>query len=139
MTEMTRFRMLVAAPAEQATGPGDFSFATDGELLYEGQVVCCSSLTCGCNRALAGVDSSKATTMAVVAEVELPKAGLIEVADRVAARAGWDADHVLYGLLRIQAIAGSHPVGTVLRPWFNPDVDVDGIWEYTRVGEEVQP
>lgn len=132
----TRFRMLVAAPADRATGPGDFSFTDDGELLYEGQAVCCSSVACGCSRAMAGVDSSKATTVAVVAEVEMSRAGLIDIADRVAEKAGWDADNVLFGLLRIQAVAASHPVGTLLRPWFNAEADVDGIWEYTRFGEE---
>lgn len=135
-TETTRFRMLVAAPADQATGPGDFSFTDDGELLYEAQAVCCSSVVCGCSRSMAGVDSSKGTTVAVVAEVEMPPAGLIDIADRVAEKAGWDANDVLYGLLRIQAVASSHPVGTLLRAWFNPDVDIDGIWEYTRFGEE---
>jgi hypothetical protein len=136
-TGPTRFRMLVAAPADQATGPGDFTFTDDGELLYEGQVVCCSSVTCGCSRSMAGVDSSKATTVAVVVEVEMPRAGLIDIADRVAEKAGWDNNDVLYGLLRIQAVASSHPVGTLLRAWFNPEVDIDGMWEYTRFGEEV--
>lgn len=135
-TETSRFRMLVAAPADRATGPGDFSHTDDGELLYEGQVVCCSSVMCGCSRSMAGADSSKATTVALVAEVEMPPTGLIDVADRVAERSGWDADNVLFGLLRIQAIASSHPTGTLLRPWFNPEVGMDGAWEYTRFGEE---
>lgn len=134
--ETSRFRMLVAAPADRATGPGDFSHTDDGELLYEPQAVCCSSVMCGCSRSMAGADSSKATTVALVAEVEMPRAGLIDVADRIAERSGWDADNVLFGLLRIQAVASSHPVGTLLRPWFNPEIDIDGMWEYTRFGEE---
>ena len=127
---------MLVAPGEGATGPGDFCFTEAGELLYENPVVCCSSPECGCGRSLAGVDTAKGTTTAVVTEVELPRAGLIEVADRVADRAGWDANEVLYGLLRIQAVASSHPVGTLLRPWFNADADIDGMWEYTRFGEE---
>ena len=133
---MSRFRMIVAPQEGAADGAADFNFTQPGELLYENPLVCCSSLTCGCNRSLAGAESSKATTVGVVAEVDLPPEALVETAERVSQRAGWDEDTVLVSLLRIQAIAGSHPVGTLLRPWFNPDVAPGGAWEYTRFGEE---
>lgn len=135
---MNKFRMLVA-PEEGSTQPGDFAFTQPGELLYENPVVCCSSLTCGCNRSLAGTETSKGTTVGVVAEVDLSPDELIGTAGAVSRRAGWNEDTVLISLLRIQAIAGSHPVGTRLRPWFNPDVEPGGTWEYTRFGEEATP
>lgn len=135
---MSKFRMLVAPDEEGAAGPGDFNFTRPGELLYENPLVCCSSLTCGCNRSLAGAESSKGTTVGVVAEVELSPEELEETAARISRTAGWDEDGVLVSLLRIQAVAGSHPVGTRLRPWFNPDVAPGGTWEYTRFGEEAR-
>ena len=105
-------------------GASDFCFATDGELVDLAGFVCCSwDSACGCGRAFTGIDSEKATTTAVVADVDLNVNDLI---DRYVGhqRRLWgeldveDAELIVAGQAEhdtIQEVIDDLPVGSIVR------------------------
>ncbi|WP_199589058.1 hypothetical protein [Blastococcus sp. TF02A-26] len=68
-------KLLTATSLTQGDLPGDFCFATQGELVWLGEVCARDRADldggCGCGRAFAGLTSRRATTTAVVAELDL--------------------------------------------------------------------
>lgn len=62
-------KVLVATAETQGARDDDFCWTVDGELVYV-PFATCPKPTCGCDRAFAGLASSKATTTAMVVERE---------------------------------------------------------------------
>jgi hypothetical protein len=60
-------KVLVATTETQSARDDDFCWTVAGELVVV-PLVTCASPTCGCDRAFAGLASSKATTTAMVAD-----------------------------------------------------------------------
>jgi hypothetical protein len=68
-------KLLTATHAGQGERPGDFCFAVEGELVLAG-LVCARDEAdpdggCGCGRAFSGMNSHRATTTAVVRDLDL--------------------------------------------------------------------
>lgn len=68
-------RLLTATPERQGEQPGDFCYATEGELVLLG-FVCATDREdpdggCGCGRAFSGMSSMRATTTALVRDLDL--------------------------------------------------------------------
>jgi hypothetical protein len=59
-------KVLVATRKLQGMMPGDFFWSNEGELVKAAMQ--CSSPSCGCDRAFAGLDSHKSTTTAEVVD-----------------------------------------------------------------------
>lgn len=80
-------KVLVSTTTSQSTQPGDFSWTIDGELVIVGGYAKCDShlhaqgglSRCGCDRAFVGLGSSKSTTTAVVAELDITRDAFIEM------------------------------------------------------------
>jgi hypothetical protein len=86
-------KLLTATRAGQGDRTGDFCFAVEGELVLLG-LVCATDEAdpdggCGCGRAFAGMSSHRATTTAVVRDLDLTYDDL---------RAAVEAHHVAAGL-----------------------------------------
>lgn len=72
------------------TDPGGFSWTQDGELVYPAWV--CTDedpYICGCGRAFAGLDSHRATTLAVIHDIPISVHNLRQAVARSLARGGW--------------------------------------------------
>ena len=68
-------KLLTATRTGQGERPGDFSYAVEGELVILG-LVCATDRNnpdggCGCGRAFSGLSSKKATTTALVRDLDL--------------------------------------------------------------------
>lgn len=86
-------KLLTATRAGQGDRTGDFCFAVEGELVLLG-LVCATDEAdpdggCGCGRAFAGMSSHRATTTALVRDLDLTYDDL---------RAAVEAHHVAAGL-----------------------------------------
>ncbi|HEX2073882.1 MAG TPA: hypothetical protein VHF92_08865 [Geodermatophilus sp.] len=68
-------KLLTATFQGQGERAGDFCFATDGELVLLGYVCAADQADpdggCGCGRAFAGLSSHRATTTALIRDLEL--------------------------------------------------------------------
>lgn len=69
-------RLLTATSQAQGELPGDFCFTVEGELVLANDLVCARDREdpdggCGCGRAFVGLGSRKATTTALVREVDI--------------------------------------------------------------------
>ena len=83
-------KLLTATRQGQGDEPGDFSFTTEGELVLLG-FVCASDRAnpdggCGCGRAFSGLGSMRATTTALVRDLDISPADL-----RLAVEGYWTA------------------------------------------------
>lgn len=70
-------RVLTATTRLQGSRPGDFCWTVDGELVYLG-LVCQRDEDdpdggCGCGRSFSGLNSHRATTTALVREVDFTR------------------------------------------------------------------
>jgi hypothetical protein len=83
-------KLLTATQERQGERPGDFSYATEGEVVVLGEV-CATDQNdpnggCGCGRAFSGLRSQRATTTALVRDLDLGREDLeFAVAARLAA------------------------------------------------------
>jgi hypothetical protein len=86
-------KVLVAAVESACPREDDFNFATPGEVLALSVLICRTPerrTECGCDRSFAGVDSSKATTYARVAELGSADAAALAASFPASRRvAGW--------------------------------------------------
>jgi hypothetical protein len=74
-------RLLTATRLEQGRLPGDFCFTVEGELVLANDFVCARDRGdpdggCGCGRAFVGLGSRKATTTALVRDLDISPADL---------------------------------------------------------------
>lgn len=113
-------RVLTATSTTQGDRPDDRCWATEGELVSL-PLLECSCPDCGCDRSFAGLDSHRATTTCVVADVSLEPTDLRRAVVRSLAAGGWlvdlpalDRELVDDVVTRILEVAGSFPPGTVL-------------------------
>ena len=69
-------RLLTATREDQGELPGDFCFTIEGELVLPNDLVCAADRNnpagrCGCGRAFVGLGSRKATTTALVRDLDI--------------------------------------------------------------------
>jgi hypothetical protein len=120
-------KLLTATSQTQGTRPGDFCSAVEGELVVLGWVCGCGrggpDGACGCGRAFTGTNSLRATTTAMVRDLELSVADvrLAVEAHLVAAGTGPEslgadvfADHLEECVHDVVHVAGGFTAGTVL-------------------------
>jgi hypothetical protein len=87
---MSHVKLLTATQERQGERPGDFCYAIEGEVVMLGEV-CATDQNdplggCGCGRAFSGLRSQRATTTALVRDLELSREDLeFAVATRLAA------------------------------------------------------
>ena len=112
--------VFVATDETQGTRKNDFCFATVGELVHfatecDGEPV---DGSCGCRRAVAGMDSFMATTTFKVAALPMSVAELTDALERSYRASGWGAilnrDFAVTEATQLLELAAGFPVGTVL-------------------------
>jgi len=112
-------KVLVATARTQGARRNDYNWCVEGELLWT-QEPCADDRRnpdgpCGCGRGFAGMNSHRATTTAVVAELpQLDRAGFVLALRASLGDQGWPAvwaDELADGLIEL---AGLWPVGTVI-------------------------
>ena len=88
--------LLTATTISRGDLTGDFCFATDGELVRLGEVCARDRADpdggCGCGRAFAGLTSRRATTTAVVTDVDLSYGDLLRQVAAGLERSGFTPD-----------------------------------------------
>jgi hypothetical protein len=91
-------KVLVATVETQGQRPNDFNFCVEGELVTVGLVCTRDRLDpdggCGCGRAFAGLNSHRATTTAMVKQVELSEEDYIEALRSSLSQQGWPTSDV---------------------------------------------
>ena len=120
-------KVLTATSETQGSRPGDFCHTVEGELVLLGWVCGCDDGGpdggCGCGRAFTGLNSLRATTTAMVRDLDLTvdDVRLAVEAHLVAAGTGPDvlgadvfADHLEECVHDVVHFADAFPVGTVL-------------------------
>lgn len=104
-----------------SVGPDDpraeFCYVPEGELCYEGPVVCASQ--CGCERALAGVDAMKSTSLVKVVERYLSDGQIEEIVQCVGERTGFGRNVIAEMFESTLAHAAEMEVGDVAMPEFD--------------------
>jgi len=110
-------KILVATKQTQGQRKNDFSWTDDGEILCFG-FECDHSVDgpCGCRRSLNGLNTRKATTTMMVADLPLTKEALQALIFKSEAQAGWrptEVDTAKHAEALID-LAESFPVGAVL-------------------------
>lgn len=112
-------KVLVATSQTQGTRPGDFTYCVEGELVTVG-LVCSSDRSdpargaCGCGRAFAGLNSHRATTSAIVKEVDLSCDDYVEALRSSLLQQGWPIDDVGELAASLADLAESMSAGTVV-------------------------
>jgi hypothetical protein len=119
-------RLLTATHETQGTWPGDFCHAIEGELVVLGWSCGCDrggAHDCGCGRAFTGTNSLRATTSAMVRDLDLTVADVHLAVEAHLLAAGLTpdvlgaevfADHLEESVHDVLHFAGSWPVGTVV-------------------------
>lgn len=117
--------------ATNIPGVTEFNFVPEDEICYEQTFnICNSTQSCGCDRSLSGTDTPMSTTTVKVAEVDMDRDDLFDLAAKVGRAHGWGGVHVLKGLQSATEVAQQYEVGTMLAPYFDFD---NGAWAYSRV------
>lgn len=80
--------MKVFVAAEPLEGEGEFSYTIPGELVHLAPLVC-DCPDCGCDRAMAGFASHKATTSFVVRDLDLTPTTYTELLMETLEAGGW--------------------------------------------------
>jgi hypothetical protein len=83
-------RVLVATKDTQGHEPGDYAFTVEGELVVAEVSECDNPQRCGCGRGFPGLASSKATTTAMIVELDhLTEEDLRSAIGDYLDRSGW--------------------------------------------------
>ena len=115
--------VLVATKDGQGEIPGDYSWCVEGELVTAVVAECADGDRCGCSRGFPGLASSRATTTAMVADLEhLSEQDVRDAVHDSLERGGWfdlipeDEAHELVDehIEVINEICAAFRVGTVL-------------------------
>jgi hypothetical protein len=119
-------RLLTATIRTQGRRPNDFTWCVEGELVTIGGIICGRDQLwgadggCGCGRSFHGLHSAKATTTAMVRDLDFTRADLETALRGCAEDNGWDkltddldAD-ITEEANEIIAAAARFPVGAVL-------------------------
>ncbi len=117
-------KVLVATRQTQGAVRGDFCHTIDGELVTPHVVECSDPERCGCSRAFSGLASDRATTTAMVVDLEHIDRARLEVAvrdnlERWGIPSGVPDeeidDEVHDHLEAIEWACAGRPVGTIVR------------------------
>lgn len=115
--------VLVATTEGQGELPGDYAWTVEGELVTPVVAECASGDRCGCSRGFPGLASSKATTTAMVVDLDhLTEGDLREAVFASLERQGWfdlipaeDADELIDEHVEcIAAVCTAFGAGTVV-------------------------
>ncbi|MFD3521640.1 hypothetical protein [Streptomyces sp. NPDC058653] len=116
-------KLLAATSDTQGQRDNDFGFCINGELVIVGIIVCIKDEEdpdggCGCGRSFLGLNSGKATTTAVVKDIDLTPEDAAEAVRSSLENANFmqfvsneDLDDIVQDALRI---AEAFPVGAVI-------------------------
>ncbi len=111
-------KVLAATSRTQGQRSNDFHWCIEGELVHFG-MVCAADLNdpdggCGCGRSFAGLNSHRATTTAIVREIEgYSTADYVEAIRSSLSQQGWDASSAGDEAGELMAIVADWPVGAV--------------------------
>jgi hypothetical protein len=88
-------KVLTATAATQGYRANDFDYCVEGELVHIG-MVCAKDRSdpdggCGCGRAFAGLNSHRATTTAMIREIDFTRDDYVEALRSSLDQQGWDA------------------------------------------------
>ncbi|MFF3912670.1 hypothetical protein ACFYZB_04165 [Streptomyces sp. NPDC001852] len=116
-------KLLTATSRTQGQRDSDFNWCIEGELVIVVDVVCERDREdpdggCGCGRSFAGLNSSKATTTALVKEIDFSREDAAEAIRSALEQSGWlayfdqdDIDDVIEDAL---ALAAEFEVGDII-------------------------
>jgi hypothetical protein len=113
-------KVLVATTQKQGQRKSDFAHATEGEFVSFAMECDGESVDgrCGCRRSFAGFVSHKATTTAMVVEMDLTEAQFVAAYKESMTSAGWGAymtdDEFVRDARELLNLAKKVPVGTVI-------------------------
>lgn len=127
--------VLVSTTVTQGAAPGDFCWVPEGELVARYGVVCASERPdgsgCGCGRAFAGLTTHKATTTAMVVQLDMTEAQWRAALRQTLVDTGWagamaadEVEELLDELVMIDLCSAAQMApGTILgrRAYNQPD------------------
>ncbi|HLQ57834.1 MAG TPA: hypothetical protein VK162_26620 [Streptosporangiaceae bacterium] len=110
-------KVLTATVTTQGYRGNDFDYCVEGELVHVG-MVCAKDRSdpdggCGCGRAFAGLNSHRATTTAMIREVDFTRGDYVEALRSSLAQQGWDAAAAQDEADSLLLLADALPVGVV--------------------------
>jgi len=111
-------KALTATVTTQGYRGNDFDYCVEGELVHVG-MVCAKDRSdpdggCGCGRAFAGLNSHRATTTAMIREVDFTRGDYVEALRSSLAQQGWDAAAAQDEADSLLLLADALPVGVVV-------------------------
>jgi hypothetical protein len=111
-------KVLTATVATQGYRGNDFDYCVEGELVHMG-MVCGKDRNdpdggCGCGRAFAGLNSHRATTTAMIREIDFTRGDYVEALRSSLAQQGWDAAAAQDEADSLLLLADALPVGVVV-------------------------
>ncbi|WP_067489598.1 DUF7715 family protein [Actinomadura hibisca] len=112
-------KLLTATDATQGYRDNDFDWCVEGELVHIG-VVCARDRDdpdggCGCGRAFAGLNSHRATTTAMVREIEgFTEADYVEAIRSSLEQQGYDASYAEHEAAELRILVRDWPVGAIV-------------------------
>lgn len=104
--------------AWSGSAPDDFAWTVIGELVEPAEVCGRDELgdgDCGCARSFVGLASGRATTTAIVAELDIDEPTLTAIVADAYAAIGWDTDDVAATVAGLRGLGERWPAGTVVR------------------------
>jgi hypothetical protein len=120
-------KVLVATSQTQGLRRNDFFYCVEGELVTVG-LVCAADESdpdggCGCGRAFAGLNSHKATTTAMVKEVELSEDDYVEALRSSLEQQGWPTEDVAELARWLAELVDTWPTGAIVERRLD-DIDI---------------
>ncbi len=111
-------KVLTATVTTQGYRGNDFDYCVEGELVHIG-MVCAKDRSdpdggCGCGRAFAGLNSHRATTTAMIREIDFTRSDYLEALRSSLAQQGWDAAAAQDEADSLLLLADALPVGVVV-------------------------
>ncbi|MFE9065031.1 hypothetical protein [Streptomyces violaceusniger] len=113
-------KLLTATSRTQGDRDNDFTFCVEGELVMVTPFICETDRRdpdggCGCGRSFAGLNSGKATTTALVSELDFTPEDAAEAIRSALQRSKLvDADEIPDIIKDVLELADEFPVGTVI-------------------------
>lgn len=113
-------KLLTATSRTQGDRGNDFTFCVEGELVMVTPFVCETDRRdpdggCGCGRSFVGLNSGKATTTALVSDLDFTPEDAAEAIRSALQRSKLVSDDEIPGIIEdVLELAAEFPVGTVL-------------------------
>jgi hypothetical protein len=115
-------KLLTATTQNQGVS-GDYHYCVEGELVVAPVVICDRDLAdphglggCGCGRGWSGLNSHRATTTAIVSEVDITFDNYVMAIESSLSASGWTptTQHATRLAAEMTELAAHYPIGTVL-------------------------